>query len=134
MPHSGTFAYPIDFNNVAGNQVVIEIAPHRYVLYAHMRPGTVRVKVGQAVGGGDVIGHVGNTGSSSEPHLHMHIDSQPSFLAGNGVPYEFTSFGGSGPVEATVTANSQRITFGSIGPQKPFTNDYPAENALVTFK
>jgi len=134
VPHSGTFAYPIDFNNVAGNQVVIEIAPHRYVLYAHMRPGTVRVKVGQAVGGGDVIGHVGNTGSSSEPHLHMHIDSQPVFLAGNGVPFEFTSFDGSGPVEATVTPNSQRITFGSIGPQKPFTNDYPAENALVTFK
>jgi hypothetical protein len=134
VPHSGTFAYPIDFGNAAGNHVVVEIAPGRYVLYAHMRPGTLRVKVGQEVGTEEVIGHVGNTGSSNEPHLHMHIDNQPSFLAGDGVPYEFTSFDASGPVEIIVAPNSQTTTFGSIGPQKPFTNDYPAANALVTFK
>jgi hypothetical protein len=61
------------------------------------------------------------------------IDDQPSFLAGNGVPYEFTSFNASGPVDAAVNSNG-RITFGPIGPQKPFTDDYPANNAFVTFK
>lgn len=98
-----------------------------------MRPGTVRVKTGDAVHTGDMLGLVGNTGSSTEPHLHMHIDDQPSFLAGNGVPYEFTQGEASGPVEANVSS-PDAISFGSIGPQRPFMNDYPANNALVTFK
>ena len=74
----GRYAVPIDFNNAAGNHLVVEIAPHRYALYAHMRPGTVQVKLGEHVRVGQILGHVGNTGSSAEPHLHMHIDDQPS--------------------------------------------------------
>jgi murein DD-endopeptidase len=133
VPHSGKYAVPIDFSNAAGNHAVIEIAQHRFVLYAHMRPGTVRVKIGDRVRAGEILGRVGNTGSSVEPHLHMHIDDQPSFLAGNGVPYEFTKGDASGPVEANVSSPNA-ISFGPIGPQRPFTNDYPAPNALVTFK
>jgi hypothetical protein len=133
VPHSGRYAISIDFNNAAGNHAIIEIAPNRYVLYAHMRPGTLKVKVGDAVKVGDILGQVGNTGSSTEPHLHMHIDDRPSFLAGNGVPYEFTRGSESGPVNANVSSPNA-ISFGPIGPQRPFNNDYPAENALVTFK
>jgi hypothetical protein len=133
VPHSGKYAVAIDLNNAAGNHVVVAIAPRRYVLYAHMRPGSVRVKRGDKVAAGDILGNVGNTGSSTEPHLHMHIDDHPSFLAGNGVPYEFTAFEASGPVEANVSSATV-IKFGTIGPQRPFTNDYPANNALVTFK
>jgi murein DD-endopeptidase MepM/ murein hydrolase activator NlpD len=133
VPHSGKHVVAIDFNNAAGNHVVVEIAPHRYVLYAHMRPGTVLVKIGDRVGVGQIIGHVGNTGSSAEPHLHLHVDDHPSFLAGNGVPYEFTNGEASGPVDANVSSPTA-VYFGPIGPQKPFMTDYPAENALVTFK
>jgi Peptidase family M23 len=133
VPHSQQYAVPIDFNNAAGNHVVIEIAPHRYVLYAHMRPGTVQVKLGDKVGVGRIRGQVGNTGSSAEPHLHMHIDDRPSFLGGNGVPYAFTSGEASGPVEANVSSPTA-VYFGPIGSQRPFVNDYPAENALVTFR
>ena len=133
VPHSQKYVVAIDFNNAAGNHVVVEIAPHRYVLYAHMRTGTVQVKLGDEVSAGQIIGHVGNTGSSAEPHLHMHIDDQPSFLGGNGVPYAFTSGEASGPVEANVSSPTA-IYFGPIGPQRPFVNDYPAENALVTFE
>jgi hypothetical protein len=133
VPHSQKYVVAIDFNNAAGNHVVVEIAPNRYVLYAHIRPGTVQVKPGDEVTAGQIIGHVGNTGSSAEPHLHMHIDDQPSFLGGNGVPYAFTAGEASGPVEANVSSLTA-VYFGSIGPQRPFTNDYPAENALVTFK
>lgn len=133
VPHSGKYAIPIDFNNAAGNHVVVEIAPSRYVLYAHMRPGTLSVKVGDVVKAGDLLGRVGNTGSSTEPHLHMHIDDQPSFLAGNGVPYEFAHGKESGAVEANVSSPTA-ISLGQIGPQHAFINDYPAENALVTFE
>ncbi|HLY05422.1 MAG TPA: M23 family metallopeptidase [Rhizomicrobium sp.] len=133
VPHSGRYAIPIDFNNAAGNHVVVEIAPGRYVLYAHMRPGTVKVRVGELVRTGEILGHVGNTGSSVEPHLHMHIDDRPSFLAGNGVPYEFTQEYESGPVNANVSSPTV-ISFGPVGQQRPFRNDYPAANALVTFR
>jgi murein DD-endopeptidase len=133
VPHSGTYAYPIGADNAAGNHVVVEIAPRRYALYAHMRPGTVRVKTGDLVGVGDLLGRVGNTGSSTEPHMHMHIDNRASFLAGNSVPYEFNSFDASGPVDANVSSPNA-ISFGEIGAQRPFKNDYPANNALVTFK
>jgi hypothetical protein len=133
VPHSGKYAVPIDFNNAAGNHVIVEIAPHRYVLYAHMRPGTVQVKAGDRVRTGQILGHVGNTGSSAEPHLHMHIDDQPSLLAGNGVPYAFTEGEASGAIEANV-GSPNVIHLGPIGPEHPFKNDYPAANALVTFK
>lgn len=133
VPHSGKHAVAINAENAAGNHAMVEIAPHRYVLYAHMQPGTVRVKTGDRVRVGDIIGRVGNTGSSEEPHLHMHIDDQPSFLGGNGVPYEFTRGDASGPVEANVSSPTA-VHFGPIGPQRPFVNDYPAANALVTFK
>lgn len=133
VPHSGKYAVPIDFNNAAGNHVVVEIAPHRYVLYAHMRPGTVQAKLGDHVRVGQILGRVGNTGSSAEPHLHMHIDDQPSFLAGNGVPYAFTEGEASGPIQADVSSPTV-IHLGPIGTQHPFKNDYPAANALVTFR
>jgi murein DD-endopeptidase MepM/ murein hydrolase activator NlpD len=132
-PHSQTYAVPIDFDNAAGNHVVVEIAPHRYVLYAHMRPGTVQVKTADKVSVGQIIGNVGNTGSSAEPHLHMHVDDEPSFLGGNGVPYVFTSGEASGPVDANVSSPTA-VYFGPIGSQRPFVNEYPAENALVRFK
>ena len=56
VPHSGKYAVELSFDNAGGNHVVVEIAPHRYVLYAHMKPGTVRVKVGDTVGVGDLLG------------------------------------------------------------------------------
>ena len=133
IPHSGTYAEPITFDNAGGNHVVVEISARRYAFYAHMRPGTVNVKVGDQVHAGDLIGHVGNTGSSTEPHLHFHIDDEPSFLAGDGVPFEFDKGLMSGSVHADV-ASKDAITFGAVGPQKPFVDDYPAENALVTFE
>jgi len=63
----------------------------------------------------------------------MHINDQPSFLAGNCVPYEFTQGDASGPVEANVSSLTA-VSIGPIGPQRPFTKDYPVLNALMTFK
>jgi hypothetical protein len=56
-----------------------------------------------------------------------------SFLAGNGVPYAFTKELESGPVEANVSSPTA-VTFGAVGAQHAFTDDYPAPNALVTFE
>ena len=130
-PHSGKMAIDVNFFNAGGNNVVVDIGYGLYAFYAHMRPGTVTVKVGDQVTTGEILGHVGNSGNSSEPHLHAHIVDQPSFLAGQGVPYEFDHFEATGATQYIAKPHDQMF-FKGIGALKPFTNDYPAENAIVS--
>jgi hypothetical protein len=75
-----------------GNYVVQALGGHRYALYAHMQPGSVAVTVGDRVRSGQVLGLVGNTGNSSEPHLHFQVTSGRDPLATDGVPYVFERF------------------------------------------
>jgi len=131
-PHSGKYAVDINFINAGGNHVVVDIGNNRYAFYAHMRPGSVKVKVGERVKAGQILGHVGNTGSSTEPHLHMHIVDHPSFLAGNGVPYGIASFSASGSPEIIEKPHDEMF-FRNFGPLKPFHADYPANNAALNF-
>lgn len=81
----------VDVADADGNHVIQDIGNGAYVLYAHMKPGSVeaRVKPGQMLRKGQVIGLVGNTGNTTEPHLHLHVDNQPSGLLANGIPYVF---------------------------------------------
>lgn len=60
-----------DRRNLAGNHVVLRLASDRFVLLAHLRQGSVPVRLGQAVEAGAMIGQVGNSGNTSEPHLHL---------------------------------------------------------------
>ncbi len=133
VPHSGRIAIDVNFKNAGGNHVVIYMGYGLYAFYAHMRPGTITVKVGDHVSVGENIGRVGNSGNSTEPHLHEHIVNQPSFLAGQGVPYEFAQFEASGPVHLTPKPHDQMF-FENIGALKPFTYDYPAPYAAVSFR
>lgn len=75
-----------------GNHVVLDLGDGRYALFAHMRKGSVAVSAGQTVTAGQVLGLVGNSGNSSEPHLHFHVHDGPSPLASNGLPYLMRGF------------------------------------------
>jgi hypothetical protein len=81
---------PID--EADGNFVTLDIGGGAYALYAHMQPGSVRVRAGDRVRRGDQIGNVGNSGNSQAPHLHFQVMDGPSGLASNGLPYVFDSF------------------------------------------
>jgi hypothetical protein len=60
-----------DRTHIPGNHVLLACdAVH--VLLAHFQPGTVRVRREQFIEAGTIVGHVGNSGNSNEPHLHMH--------------------------------------------------------------
>jgi hypothetical protein len=76
----------------AGNSVTLAFGEGRYATYAHLKRHSIVVKQGQKVRRGDVIGHVGNSGNTSGPHLHMHITDRPSILGSHGVPYVFDQF------------------------------------------
>jgi hypothetical protein len=60
-----------DRTHIAGNHVLLE-CDGVHVLLAHFQRGTVRVRREQSIEAGAVIGHVGNSGNSNEPHLHIH--------------------------------------------------------------
>lgn len=50
-----------------------------YSVYAHLQPGKIRVKRGQTLKRGAVLGLCGNSGNSSEPHLHFQLQDGPKF-------------------------------------------------------
>lgn len=92
IPGAQSRAVPINLVTVGGNHLAIDIGQGRYALYAHVRPGSLRVRVGDRVKRGQVIASLGNSGNSTEPHLHFQVADQPNFLAGEGVPYAMEQF------------------------------------------
>jgi hypothetical protein len=93
IPNSGKLAIaPITVENVGGNYVVIDIGNGKYAYYAHLIPGSLKVKVGDQVTRGQSIARVGNSGNSSEPHLHFHVVDKPTPVTANGVPFGFEEF------------------------------------------
>jgi len=56
-----------------GNHVVLELGDGSFALYAHLKPNSVKVSEGSRVRTGQVLGLVGTSGRSSEPHLHFQI-------------------------------------------------------------
>lgn len=74
---------------LAGNYIVIRHPWGEYSLYAHLQPGSARVKPGQAVKAGDPIARVGSSGSSTEPHLHFQVCDGPGPIDCVGVPVAF---------------------------------------------
>jgi hypothetical protein len=68
-----------DLEHPEGNIVVIDLGGGRYVLYAHLKRGSARVDVGDTVVSGQVIGLVGDSGNSDEPHLHIQVQNSPTF-------------------------------------------------------
>ena len=88
----GALPQGMTIDQADGNFVVLDIGGGAYVLYAHMQPASVRVKAGDKVKRGDVLGKVGNSGNTQAPHLHLHVMDGPSPLASNGIPYVFESF------------------------------------------
>jgi hypothetical protein len=82
-------------DDLVGNHVVQDIGNGRFAVYAHLQQGGVDVKVGDRVRRGDVLGQVGNSGGSNEPHLHFHVIDTPggtSGVEGNALPFVFRGF------------------------------------------
>lgn len=75
-----------------GNYVILDLGNGVYAFYAHLVPGSVAVQVGDTVTKGQIIGKLGNSGSSDGAHLHFHLMDAPSALVANSVPYVFDSY------------------------------------------
>jgi murein DD-endopeptidase MepM/ murein hydrolase activator NlpD len=120
VPGPTSRAVPMTLETLGGNHVVLEIGGGRTGFYAHLQPGSLRVKRGDRVRRGQVLGLVGNSGNSTEPHLHFHVSDSPSPLGSEGVPYVLPSF-------ETRAARPG-------GPPRAHRNELPLENDVVTFR
>ena len=81
-----------------GNHVGIEAAPDEYLFIGHLRPGSVRVQAGDHVTVGQQLGTVGNSGNSSEPHVHLHLQDTLRPYFGEGIPFYFHRYSHAGRV------------------------------------
>jgi murein DD-endopeptidase MepM/ murein hydrolase activator NlpD len=75
---------------VVGNCVIVDQGQNEFSLYAHLQPGSLRVHRGDDVQQGQVIGLCGNSGNTSEPHLHFHVQDKAALQDGAGITPYFT--------------------------------------------
>lgn len=133
----GSPATGITTESIGGNMLVIDIGGGNFAFYAHLKPGSLKVKRGDKVVAGQVIALLGNTGNTDAPHLHFHVMDGPSPLDANGLPYVFTRFTGQG----VVADASEEAMFTKGAPAQvdrtamagPHTNQLPLNNQLVDF-
>ena len=88
-----------NFQSMAGNHIYGRLDETGTVLIlAHLKKGSINVREGQHVNEGEFLAQVGNSGSSSEPHLHIHHQRQDpskvSMFFAEGLPLYFRTENG----------------------------------------
>jgi len=114
--------------NIGGNMLVIDIGGGNYAFFAHLQPGSLRVKMNDHVKRGQIIALVGNTGNSDAPHLHFHVMDGTSPLDANGLPFVLTRFTTSGRLDDA--SGDAMFEKGAPGVIKPSPGDGRHANAL----
>jgi murein DD-endopeptidase len=115
---------PVTLDNIAGDYVIVRIAPNRYVTYAHLQPGSIKVRLHDQVRRGDVLARLGNSGNATAPHLHFQVTDGNSVLQSEGVPFVFDKFTYLGP------GSDYEL---DKHPSVPREHSIPGNNAVVEF-
>lgn len=100
----------MDPEHPPGNFVVIDHGQGEFSFLAHLQKGSVAVSEGESLDSGDRVGVCGNSGNSSEPHLHYHLQTTGRFGAGEGLPAQFQDYRADGePVDRGEPVQGQVI-------------------------
>jgi murein DD-endopeptidase MepM/ murein hydrolase activator NlpD len=97
-------------SRVLGNHVVLDLGDGVYAVLAHLRRGSLQVASGQPVRAGAQVAECGNSGNSTEPHLHFQLMDHRSVLFAAGLPFRLARFEVDGHAEAGVPANGRPFT------------------------
>ncbi|MFC8075973.1 M23 family metallopeptidase [Streptomyces sp. NPDC057307] len=87
---------------IVGNHIVLDLGDGTYAMYAHLKQGSVTVAAGDRVRAGQRIADCGNTGNSTEPHVHFQLMDGPDLDTARGVPFTWRGIG--------VPANGESFT------------------------
>lgn len=124
----------ITLENVVGNYVILDLGQRHFAVYAHLQPGSLKVKLGDTVKAGQVVALLGNSGNSDAPHLHFHLVDGNSPLGAEGLPYEIETF-----TEAGVVDHPEALDDGQAWqpkaevPPTVHRREFPMNNAVVSF-
>ena len=134
----GNFPANIPLDKADGNAVILDLGAHRYALYAHMQPGSIKVRSGEKVHLGQVIGLVGDSGNSIVPHLHFQVTDGPSSLSSNGLPYEISEFEVTGTTAGTkafdeAESNGTPVPVTPIVPPRTVKQAMPLDQLIINF-
>lgn len=88
----GALPANVAIGEATGNRVIIDIGDGVYTLFAHLKQDSPTVRVGDKVKRGQVIGRLGNSGNTTEPHLHFQLTRSEAPLVGDNVPFEIDAF------------------------------------------
>jgi hypothetical protein len=103
---------------VAGNHVIVDHGTGEHSVLAHLRNGSVSVRSGDRVTRGQRLGECGNSGNSSEPHLHYQLQDGPEMGPSAGLPAQFTGYLADGqPVDRGEPVRGQAIRPAPAGPR-----------------
>jgi murein DD-endopeptidase MepM/ murein hydrolase activator NlpD len=143
VPGATSRAVAITPETLGGNFVLLDIGQGAFAYYAHLQPGSLKVKKGDSVHRGQVLGLVGNSGNSTEPHLHFHIADRNAAIDSEGLPYAFETFELQAPPDRVTAAmkpagESLAIdpsVMGTLGSSRaPVRHgEIPMMNAIVRF-
>jgi hypothetical protein len=86
-----------DSHSHSGNQIVTDIGGGRYLMMGHLSPGSIQVKVGDRVKLGQPIARAGNSGNTSEPHVHIQAQSLPTGIGDVATLASCASYAAAGP-------------------------------------
>jgi hypothetical protein len=117
---------PLDYG---GNEVVLQLAPGVYAFYAHLQPGSIRVRTGETVTTGQVLGLLGNTGNTTAPHLHFQLADGPDVLTATSLPFVLDHWTLAGAIDPASTATDVRVA----GVPTPQTATLPLELTVAAF-
>lgn len=119
-------AVEMSHGTVAGNHVVLDLGDGAFAMFAHLRNGSVAVRAGDRVERGRVLGALGNSGNSTEPHLHFHVADGPSPVDADGLPWVLDAFGveggpAPGQRSGVLPAEASVVTFPEPRSDRPST-------------
>jgi murein DD-endopeptidase MepM/ murein hydrolase activator NlpD len=78
---------------IAGNYLIIALRDSaEFVALAHLRAGSIRVAIGEEVRAGQPVAECGNSGNSTQPHVHVQVMDSPDLSVARGVPMAFRRF------------------------------------------
>ncbi|QDQ12389.1 murein hydrolase activator EnvC family protein [Streptomyces spectabilis] len=89
----GTVRGAAPARRVVGNHVILDLGGGIHAAYAHVRRGSLTVRVGDRVRAGQVVGQCGNSGNSTEPHVHFQLMDGPDIDTARGVPFRWRGVG-----------------------------------------
>src|SRR4029453_9672810 len=136
IPHPTNLA---SIKETVGNHVIVRLSEGVYVLYAHMDPGSVAVRVGDRVTRGPDLALIRSSGISPPPPLHFHILSTPTYFPADSKPYAFDTFTLLGRITARLWDDNLGLLptgvlpFEAANPSSARTNELPLDRDVVQF-